>query len=427
MADWRSDRIPRPSVATIQRPLLPHHSARRDGQVETGRQGTVAVPPNLKAAVFLALLFVQLSNAAYGVITKVALHGKGGVNPLVFSLLRDALSFPLLEAIALVVDGPQLPAKSDVGRFVLLGLFGMFGNQFCYILGLVYIDAGLASVINLLTPVCAWLFATAIGLDRFSWLQAAGVLCAVGGAMIFVGLFDLHSHAGPPTDDSGSGTNHANSGGEFLDTVKGTVAVFGSCVTMSIYYILMKPVLKLYSPVTVTAWSYFFGAFVMGVVSLMYVPWSQQWSNSPDPFKLCDFGHCPTVREAWEVAPKAWAAIAVAVVVNSVIKYGLTSFANKHVSVTVLAIWGTLVPVFTFAGEALVCSLQGTEQCAADGMDVEWHQRYLGAIGVLCGLGLVVWFRAGAPPEIGKLNRCRRRLLRLCARIDTATPIDSLR
>ena len=86
---------------------------------------------------FLALLFVQLSNAAYGVITKVALHGKGGVNPLVFSLLRDALSFPLLEAIALAVDGPRLPARGDVGRFVFLGLFGMFGNQFCYILGLV--------------------------------------------------------------------------------------------------------------------------------------------------------------------------------------------------------------------------------------------------------------------------------------------------
>ncbi len=376
----------------------------------------------------MALLFVQLSNAAYGVITKVALHGKGGVNPLVFSLLRDALSFPLLEGIALVVDGPQLPARGDVGRFVCLGLFGMFGNQFCYILGLVYIDAGLASVINLLTPVCAWLFATAIGLDRFSWLQAGGVLCAVGGAMIFVGLFDLQSHVS--TDNSGSGATPASgAGSSFADTLKGTVAVFGSCVTMSVYYILMKPVLKLYSPITVTAWSYFFGAFVMGLVSLMYVPWSQHWSNSPDPFKLCDLGHtCPTVGEAWAVTPKAWAAIAVAVVVNSVIKYGLTSFANKHVSVTVLAIWGTLVPVFTFAGEYLACSIQGKEQCAASGMQVEWHTRYLGAIGVLCGLGVVVRYKGGAPPDIGQLNICRRRLLQLCARVGTATPLtDGLR
>ena len=196
--------------ASIQAPLL-----------SAGADGPAAPPPRwLAAAVFLALLFVQISNAAYGVITKLALHGKGGVNPLVFSLFRDGLSFPILELIALVtlpvpphptppaaccactafcitpahkrhhallsrgglwqaVDGFQLPARGDVGRFVCLGIFGMFGNQFCYILGLVYIDAGLASVINLLTPVCAWCFATAIGLDRFSWLQAAGVCCAV--------------------------------------------------------------------------------------------------------------------------------------------------------------------------------------------------------------------------------------------------------
>ena len=191
--------------ASIQTPLL------------SAGAGPTAPPPRwLAAAVFLALLFVQISNAAYGVITKLALHGKGGVNPLVFSLFRDGLSFPILELIALVslrvpphpipshptaphptspaqccallsrgglwrqaVDGFQLPARGDVGRFVCLGIFGMFGNQFCYILGLVYIDAGLASVINLLTPVCAWCFATAIGLDRFSWLQAAGVCCAV--------------------------------------------------------------------------------------------------------------------------------------------------------------------------------------------------------------------------------------------------------
>ena len=171
---------------------------------------------------------------------------QGGVNPLVFSLARDGLSFPLLEAIALAVDGPLLPASGDIARFVCLGVFGMFGNQFCYILGLVYIDAGLASVINLLTPVCAWMFATAIGLDRFSWPQAGGVVCAVGGAMIFVGLLDPSTYGGGAASpgDGGSASGSAaggpgNGGGggsdsSFADTLKGSLAVFGSCVTMSI-------------------------------------------------------------------------------------------------------------------------------------------------------------------------------------------------
>eukprot|EP01051_Picozoa_sp_SAG22_P023557 SAG22_NODE_6130_length_895_cov_1.040201_1_plen_221_part_10 len=159
----------------------------------------------LTAAVFSALFLVQLSNASYGVITKVALHGKGGVNPLVFSLFRDALSFPLLEAIAIGVDGFRLPAAGDVGRFFCLGVFGMFGNQFFYILGLVYIDAGLASVLNLLTPVFSFVFATAIGLDRFSWPQAAGVMVAVFGAMVFIGLFDPATYSKHHADGGGSG------------------------------------------------------------------------------------------------------------------------------------------------------------------------------------------------------------------------------
>ena len=157
-----------------------------------------------------------------------------------------------------------------------------------------------------------------------------------------------------------------------------------------------------------------------------YVPWTKEWEASPDPFKLCssdsdDHQICPTVGDAWVVTSKAWAAICVAVIVNSVMKYGLTSFANKHVSVTVLAIWGTLVPVFTFAGEYLACSIQGIDECAANGMEVEWHTRYLGAIGVLLGLGLVVRFRGGPPPDFAQLNVCRRRMLRLCARVGTAT------
>ena len=52
--------------------------------------------------------------------------------------------------------GVWRPKRQHVLRFLFMGIFGMFGNQFCYILGLVYIDAGLASVVNLMTPICAW-------------------------------------------------------------------------------------------------------------------------------------------------------------------------------------------------------------------------------------------------------------------------------
>ena len=114
----------------------------------------------LRVLVIAALFLTQISSAGYGLLTKNALTGDNGVNALVFSLARDALSFPLLELMALVVDGGGKgvwrPKRQHVLRFLFMGIFGMFGNQFCYILGLVYIDAGLASVVNLMTPICAW-------------------------------------------------------------------------------------------------------------------------------------------------------------------------------------------------------------------------------------------------------------------------------
>ena len=51
----------------------------------------------------------------------------------------------------------------------------------------------------------------------------------------------------------------------------GYLFVLASCITMSFYYLLQKKVLRDYGPVTVTAYSYFFGAAVMGLVSLYKV------------------------------------------------------------------------------------------------------------------------------------------------------------
>ena len=93
--------------------------------------------------------------------------------------------------------------------------------------------------------------------------------------MIFVGLLDSSTYSpSPPPAPSGSLSlgldDAADPPSPLANKLKGSLAVFGSCVTMAVYYILMKPVLKIYPPVTVTAWSYCFGALVMGAVSLMY-------------------------------------------------------------------------------------------------------------------------------------------------------------
>ena len=56
--------------------------------------------------------------------------------------------------------------------------------------------------------------------------------------MIFVGLFQLGSSSHTPDGSSSSGAGPAaDSSTSLTDTLKGSLAVFGSCVTMSIYYV----------------------------------------------------------------------------------------------------------------------------------------------------------------------------------------------
>ena len=54
---------------------------------------------------------------------------------------------------AIAVDGWNLPKRSDMPRIFLLGLTGMFGNQFLFILGLENSSQTVATVTTRFQPV----------------------------------------------------------------------------------------------------------------------------------------------------------------------------------------------------------------------------------------------------------------------------------
>ena len=84
-------------------------------------------------------------------------------------------------------------------------------------------------------------------------------------------------------------------------------------------------VLRRYPPLSVTAWSYFFGALIMALAAT---------SRAQD-------------HSAWHISTQAAEALVFAVLCNSVLKYALQSFANKHVAASTVTAWSTAVPVFT--------------------------------------------------------------------------------
>ena len=285
----------------------PHPSAADEAR-RTTRMCGASLP--LGRLVILTLFTVAVVNAGYNTITKDALS-KGKVDALVFSLLRDACAYPILQLAAYCIDGPLWPKRGDVPLLFLLGLTGMFGNQFLFIEGLDHISADVASILNLAQAPIAAAVAVAVGQEQFSWRRLGGIGLAVCGAVVLLAPWQ----AGNSSKGKAEGSSKA----------VGYLCVLGSCCSMATYYIVQKPALRRYPPLSVTAWSYFFGALIMALAA------TSRASRAG----------------AWQISRQAAEALVFAVIANSVIKYALQSFANKHVQASTVTAWSTAVPVFT--------------------------------------------------------------------------------
>ena len=181
--------------------------------------------------VILTLFSVAVVNAGYNTITKDALS-KGKVDALVFSLLRDACAFPILQLAAYCIDGPLWPNRADVPLLFVLGLTGMFGNQFLFIEGLDNISADVASILNLAQAPIAAAVAIAVGQEQFSWRRLGGIGLAVCGAVVLLAPWQ----AGSSSKGNTKGSSKAI----------GYLCVLGSCCSMATYYIVQKPALRRY-------------------------------------------------------------------------------------------------------------------------------------------------------------------------------------
>merc|ERR1719168_21921 len=94
---------------------------------------------------------------------------------------------------ATIIEGWHMPVREDLFFFALCGLFGMFGNQFLYIMGVFYAGSSIASVFQPLCPVFAAVISLAFGCEKlcdgsvlYSTLKFLGILVASGGAVLNV-------------------------------------------------------------------------------------------------------------------------------------------------------------------------------------------------------------------------------------------------
>jgi len=154
--------------------------------------------------------------------------------------------------------GPWRPERRDVGRILLCGLTGVCLNQLLFIKGLLMTQVMHATLIQLTTPVVITLISFLFLRHRLGAVRIAGLVCGIGGAAWLI-------------TDRSSGSVAGR------EALLGDLFVMLNSVSYSVYFVLVKPLMRKYTAGQVMRWVFTVGAFGIlpfGWTEFVEAPWA---------------------------------------------------------------------------------------------------------------------------------------------------------
>jgi drug/metabolite transporter (DMT)-like permease len=357
-----------------------------------------------------SLILCQLFFGLGSVITALGLPAS---NPFAFGLYREISAGLLLLAAAhittkttssVVPSGVSqsfqaliYPLRTDLETFLLLGLF-IFGNQAAIVAGVKLLGPVTAAVWQPSQPIMTAAISMVSGREPWNSKRIAGIIFATFGCMAMVLIMSKtkQQHAHTAIIDG----NEFDINIQSLDTSKlmvGHALFFTNCLCTSLYVIISKRPLQKYPPLLVTAWSYNLAAVFMSATCFVT-------SSSVHMMTFL----CPDCTSTWTIPFGAIPALLYNILFNSVLAYGILTWANQYATGTLVMIFTVLQPVTAAMVTVLLVNLlQVYPNCkevdnATKCLDPPSFATIVGMIGVVSGLLLVVSTENSIATQPGK-------------------------
>ena len=210
-----------------------------------------------KSKAHLALLGTNIFFAINFTAVKY-LIGNGLLKPFGLNLVRIGVTAVLLWIIFLFKRRRTIIHKKDIFRFILCALTGIVVNQLLFVKGLSLTYPIHASLLMLTTPILITVIAAWFLKEKINIVKIIGLMSGIAGAVILI---------------SGR-TNTGNAENVLL----GDILVLINAVSYTFYFILLKPLMREYKPVTVIRMIFTFGFFLALPFcwnEFSEVPWQQ--------------------------------------------------------------------------------------------------------------------------------------------------------
>ena len=246
---------------------------------------------------FTVHLFLIGANLLYGAnysIAKVALPAY--IKPYGFICLRvvgAGLLFLLLHSIYF----KEKIQRKDWPRLILCGLFGVALNQTLFFKGLAITTEINAALIMITTPLLVLMLANFILGEKITTPKLIGIVLGISGAATIILM--------------GGSLNFGSS------TMLGDFFIFVNAVSYGLYLVLVKPLMRKYSPFTIIKWVFLIGAVFVVPVGFQQVQ-DIEWSTFTD---------------------KVWASLIYVVIGTTFFAYLLNISALRHASPSVVSVY----------------------------------------------------------------------------------------